>query len=85
MASEPKSDAEWLALARKHKFRIGQRVRLSAHGREQRLLPRIRIDAGGFVTKVDESNRPTVRWDHRRTADSYFPGFIQPDRRRNHQ
>lgn len=82
-AHEPKPDAEWVAMARKHKFRVGQRIRLSAYGRERNLLPRKRIDASGVVTKVDRFNSPHVRWDHRRTASGYFPGFIEPDRRRS--
>lgn len=66
---------------RKHKFRVGQRVRLSAYGRERGMLPRTRIDASGVVTMLDGLS-PRVRWDHRRTASGYFPGFIEPDRRR---
>lgn len=79
---EPKTDAEWVAMARKHKFRVGQRVRLSAYGRERHILPRHHVDASGIITKVDYFNSPSVRWDHRRTASGYFPGFIEPDRRR---
>lgn len=79
---EPKTDAEFAAMMRKHKFRVGQRVCLSAYGRERNTMPRHRRDASGVVTKVDEFNSPTVRWDYRRTGSSYFAGFIEPDKRR---
>lgn len=63
------------------KFKVGQRVRLSARGKEQFLLPMTKHDIGGTVIKVDEFNCPTVRWDHRRTASSYHPDFIERDYR----
>lgn len=69
----------------KHKFRKGQRVRLSDEGRKKRLLPRVRLNASGKVLRVDNWNSPTVRWDHRRTADKYWAGFIEPDTRKKHE
>lgn len=66
----------------RHRFRVGQRVRLSPEARTRSLLPKCRRDATGIVTKVDEFNCPSVRWEHRKTASSYHPDFIEPDRRR---
>ena len=65
----------------KHKFRVGQRVRPSPEGKAALLFMRKHLDASGVVTKVDEFNSPTVLWDHRKTACSYHPDFIGPDRR----
>lgn len=76
------TQTEWLALARKHKFKPGQRVRLSQYGKDSNIGPITRRDQSGVVTKVDEFNSPTVLWDGRKTAAGYFPGFIEPDRRR---
>lgn len=79
--TEP-SETQWLAMMRKHKFKVGQRVRLSRYGKDCNILPKARLDQSGMVTKVDEFNSPTVRWGHRKTASGYFAGFIEPDRRR---
>lgn len=73
---------KFLAMMRRHPFRVGQRVRPSAYGIEHLIFPGKKAEASGVVTKVDEFNSPTVLWDYRRTASSYFAGFIEPDRRR---
>lgn len=69
------------------KFRVGQRVRPSKYGIERNIFcgtyrGKRRADASGVVLRVDEFNSPTVLWDGRKTASSYFPGFITVDRRR---
>ncbi len=66
----------------KHKFRVGQRVRLSAEGIAANLVPKTRRDQTGVVQKIDEFNSPTVLWEGRKTPRSYYAGFIEPDRRR---
>lgn len=66
----------------RHKFKVGQRVRVSAYGVEHNILPPHRRDTSGVVVKVDEFNSPSVRWDYRRTASGYHPYFIEPDHRR---
>jgi hypothetical protein len=66
----------------KHKFRVGQRVRLSAEGKAANIVRTHRQDVGGVVQKVDRFNSPTVLWDWRKTAASYHAEFIEPDRRR---
>lgn len=76
------SEREWLAMMRKHKFKVGQRVRLSQYGKDRHIVPKTRMDQSGVITKVDEFNSPTVRWEGRKTASGYFAGFIEPDRRR---
>lgn len=65
----------------KHKFKVGQRVRLSDYGKAALLLPKCRRQTMGTVTKVDEFNSPSVRWDHRKTASGYHPDFIAPARK----
>ena len=62
-------------------FRPGQRVRLSPKGRASSLIDPKHNDRGGVVTKVDEFNVPSVKWDGRKTASGYHPDFIQPDHR----
>ena len=76
------SEAEWFAMMRKHKFRVGQRVRPSQYGKDSYIFAKTRRDQTGVVTNVDEFNSPTVRWEGRKTAYGYFAGFIEPDRRR---
>lgn len=66
----------------KHKFKNGQRVRLSREGQEAHLFPKTRLDQTGTVLKVDRFNSPTILWEGRKTASSYYAGFIEPDRRR---
>lgn len=66
----------------KHKFKIGQRVRLSEEGRNAHILPKSRLDAKGRVLKVDRFNSPTVLWEHRHTGSEYYEGFIQPVRKK---
>lgn len=66
----------------KHKFRVGQRVRLSERGLAANLLPKSRRGQSGVVVKVDLFNSPSVLWEWRKTASSYHPDFIAPDRRR---
>lgn len=65
-----------------HKFKVGQRVRPSEYGIGRNLFPKTRHNQTGVVVKVDEWNSPTVRWEGRKGASSYFSGFIAPDRRR---
>lgn len=65
----------------KHRFHVGQRVRPSPEGKAANIFIRKHLDASGVVTAVDEWNSPTVRWDHRKTADSYASHFIEPDLR----
>lgn len=62
----------------KHRFKVGQRVRLSDYGRLRNILLRSRQDARGTVTKVDQFNSPDVLWDHRKTTSGYHPDFIEP-------
>lgn len=69
-------------MLRKHKFKIGQRVRPSNDGITRSIFARTRWDASGVVTKVDRFNFPTVLWDYRKTTSGYHPNFIRPDRRR---
>lgn len=76
------SEAEWIAMLRRHKFRVGQRVRPSQYGKDSCIFSKTRHDQTGIVTKVDEFNCPTVRWEGRKTTSGYFAGFIEPDRRR---
>lgn len=71
----------------KHRFRVGQRVRPSRHGIEALLFTGSyrginKSEASGLVVAVDKFNSPTVLWSYRRTAASYHPNFISPDRRR---
>lgn len=66
----------------KHRFKVGQRVRLSEYARTRFLLPKSRADATGTVTKVDEFGCPTVLWDHRQTTSGYNWKFIEPVRKR---
>lgn len=66
----------------KHKFRVGQRVKLSQEGRDSLIMPKSRRDIHGTVTKVDRFNSPSVKWDHRRTESGYSPYFIEPVRKR---
>lgn len=65
-----------------HKFKVGQRVRPSQYGKERYIFTKTRFEQTGVVTKVDEFNSPTVLWEGRKTASHYYPGFIEPDRRR---
>jgi len=65
-----------------HKFKVGQRVRPSQYGKDRYIFPKTRHDQTGVVTKVDEFNSPTVVWEGRKTPSSYYPGFVEPDRRR---
>lgn len=67
-------------MTKKPWFKVGQRVRLSKYGINSRLYAGSK--RSGVVTKVDERNSPTVLWDGRKTADKYYAGFIEPDRRR---
>lgn len=69
-------------MKRKHQFRVGQRVRPSPYGIERNIFTKTREQQSGVVVKVDDLNTPTVRWDGRKTASSYYPGFIMADRRR---
>lgn len=80
----PLTEAEYVAAlcGFPHKFRVGQRVRLSRYGLECNIRPKCRRMDSGIVIKVGEFNTPTVLWDGRKTGSSYFPGFIAPDRRR---
>lgn len=64
----------------KHKFTVGQRVRLSQYGKNGFLRPKTRRDNLGVVKSVDKWNSPTVLWDDRKTAASYHPDFIEPVR-----
>lgn len=64
------------------KFKTGQRVRPSKYGIECFIFPKSRHGRTGVVVKVDRWNSPTVRWEGRKGASSYFSGFIAPDRRR---
>jgi hypothetical protein len=66
----------------KHKFRVGQRVRPSPYGQQRFIFPKTRWNQTGIVEKVDRFNSPTVRWAGRKTTSSYYPDFIEPDRRR---
>lgn len=66
----------------KHKFRVGQRVRPSQYGKDCFIFTKTRHEQTGVVTKVDVFNSPTVLWEGRKTTSSYYPGFIEPDRRR---
>lgn len=66
----------------KHKFRVGQRVRPSQYGKDNRIFSKTRHDQSGVVVKVDRFNAPTVIWEGRKTASEYHPDFIEPDRRR---
>ena len=66
----------------KHRFRVGQRVRLSDYGKERLITAKKHFDRRGTVIKVDEFNCPTVLWAGRRTGTGYHPDFIAPDRRR---
>jgi hypothetical protein len=65
-----------------NKFRVGQRVRPSKHGQESCIFAKTRFNQTGVVTKVDEFNCPTVRWEGRKGASEYHQSFIAPDRRR---
>jgi hypothetical protein len=77
------SEIEWFAMMHRHKFKVGQHVRLSQYGKDCSIGPKARRDQSGVVvTKVDEFNSLSVRWEGRKTASRYFPGFIEPDRRR---
>lgn len=69
----------------RHKFRVGQRVRLSQRGKVANIAYRCHLDRPGVVAKVDEFNSPSVLWDGRKTASGYHPDFIEPDRRRKHR
>lgn len=57
-------------------FVVGQRVRLSQYGKDSRIYSGKKAERHGTVTKVDEFNCPTVLWEGRRTATSYYPDFI---------
>jgi hypothetical protein len=65
-----------------HKFRVGQRVRPSQYGKDRCIFTKTRHNQTGVVMKVDEFNSPTVLWEGRKRSSSYYPGFIEPDRRR---
>lgn len=67
----------------KHKFKVGQRVRPSPEGIAANLFTKARHDQSGVVVKVDELNSPSVKWDWRKTATHYWPGFIEPDYRKH--
>lgn len=62
-------------------FRVGQRVRPSAYGIERLIFQPSKATRLGTVTKVDKYNCPTVLWDGRRTATSYYPDFVEAVRR----
>lgn len=66
----------------KHRFKVGQRVRLSDYGRSANIMPYSRAFTEGVVTKVDEFGCPTVLWDYRKTASGYSWKFIEPKRKR---
>lgn len=82
MRGKVSDETEWLAMIRKHKFKVGQRVRPSQYGKDSSIFPKTRHEQTGRVTKVDGFNSPTVLWEGRKTASGYFAGFIEPDRRR---
>jgi len=78
--------AEWVRLMKRHKFRVGMRVRPSRYALERGMFRGTyrgvkKSKASGVVVAVDEFNSPTVRWSYRRTGNRYFGGFITPDRR----
>lgn len=78
--------AEWVELMRRHPFKVGQRVRPSAHALQRGMFRGTyrgleKAKASGVVVAVDEFNSPTVRWSYRKTGARYFGGFIEPDRR----
>jgi len=64
-----------------HKFKVGQRVRPSQYGKDRCIFAKTRHNQTGIVMKVDKFNSPTVLWEGRKRAASYYPGFIEPDRR----
>jgi hypothetical protein len=78
--------AEWVRLMRRHKFKVGQRVRPSQYALKRGMFRGTyrgadKSKASGVVTAVDQFNSPSVRWSYRKTSNSYFGGFIVPDRR----
>ena len=64
------------------KFHVGQRVRPSAYGIDRCIFPKTRQQQSGVVVRVDRFDCPTIKWQGRKTNQSYFFGFIAPDRRR---
>lgn len=69
--------------SKKHKFRVGQRVRPSRAGIENDIFTGSRQLQSGMVVKVDQFNCPTVLWDGRKTPRGYHPDFISIDGRRS--
>lgn len=65
----------------RYRFKVGMRVKPSAEGIASTLFPGAKAERKGTVTKVDQWNGPTVLWDGRKTASSYWPGFIEPVRK----
>jgi hypothetical protein len=66
----------------KYKFRKGQRVRPSEHGKLSHIFPKTRHDQSGIIVSVDEFGTPKVLWDGRKHPIGYHPVFIDFDRRR---
>ncbi len=62
----------------KYPFKVGQRVKPSGDGKAAHLFNK--KHKRGTVIKVDRFNDPTVLWDHRKTASSYHPDFVEPVR-----